>query len=143
MSQTHQRIAVYGYILNQKQELLILKRSPHDSHPNIWELPGGGLEHGEEPEYGVHREVKEETGLSIQVYYPITARSGISSKDPSLQVVRIAYLCRIDASVQQIMLSPEHTDYQWIDPRSEISPLSDFLKYIQDHVQKFPHLINT
>lgn len=30
-----------------------------------WELPGGGLEHGEDAKEGLYREIAEETGLSV------------------------------------------------------------------------------
>ena len=30
-----------------------------------WELPGGGLEHGEDPKQGLAREVAEETGMTV------------------------------------------------------------------------------
>jgi len=31
-----------------------------------WELPGGGLEHGERPQDGLKREIAEETGLTVE-----------------------------------------------------------------------------
>lgn len=31
----------------------------------MWELLGGGLEHGEDPILGLKREIKEETGLEV------------------------------------------------------------------------------
>lgn len=31
-----------------------------------WELPGGGLEHGESPQKGLAREVAEETGFTVE-----------------------------------------------------------------------------
>lgn len=33
----------------------------------LWELPGGGLEHGEKPTDCLLREIKEETGIEAQV----------------------------------------------------------------------------
>ncbi len=34
--------------------------------PNHWDLPGGGLEHGETAEEGVLREIEEELGLRLK-----------------------------------------------------------------------------
>jgi len=60
-------------ITNDKGELLLQKRSGND---NIWGLPGGALEIGESIEEAAKREVKEETGLNIEVDYLI----GVYSK---------------------------------------------------------------
>jgi 8-oxo-dGTP diphosphatase len=55
---------------------LLLSRSPAlDGGPPEWVLPGGGMEHGEDPHDTVLREVAEETGYRIEV----TALLGVNS----------------------------------------------------------------
>lgn len=55
------RPAVYVFIKNSKKELLMI----HNNGSKKWEIPGGGLEIGEDlVECGI-REVKEETGFDI------------------------------------------------------------------------------
>mgnify|MGYP003331964432 CR=1 FL=1 len=49
------------FIVNKKDEVLILKRSKIGSFPGIWALPGGKAEPGELPEETAIREVMEET----------------------------------------------------------------------------------
>lgn len=50
-------------VTNQSGEGLLLD---HLIRPNSgWGLPGGFLEHGEQPEAGIRREIKEETGLEL------------------------------------------------------------------------------
>lgn len=46
---------------------LLLARSPGPGGVPEWVLPGGGMEHGEDPYDTVRREVEEETGYRIEV----------------------------------------------------------------------------
>ncbi|CAN5191454.1 NUDIX domain-containing protein [soil metagenome] len=135
-----QRITVYGYIIDSSGKLLIIKRSANDSSPNLWEMPGGGLELGESPSIGVIREVKEETNLDVIPHFPIYIQSGISRRDPTQQVIRIAYFSRPRSS-SSVTLSNEHSDYSWVNPSAiNISPLSNFLKETLLLVKKYPYL---
>ena len=52
-----------GCIFNEKGEVLLQRRG--DS--NTWGFPGGAVEIGETPRQAAVREVKEETGLDVEV----------------------------------------------------------------------------
>ena len=52
-----------GCIFNEKGEVLLQRRG--DS--NTWGFPGGAVEIGETPQQAAVREVKEETGLDVEV----------------------------------------------------------------------------
>ena len=52
-----------GCIFNEKGEVLLQRRG--DS--NKWGFPGGAIELGETPQIAAMREVKEETGLDVEV----------------------------------------------------------------------------
>lgn len=54
---------------------LLLARSPGPGGVPEWVMPGGGMEHGEDPCDTVRREVEEETGYHIEV----TALLGVDS----------------------------------------------------------------
>lgn len=47
--------------------MLLVRGSPRDEMPGWWQLPGGGVEHGEHPMAAVVREVGEETGYRVAV----------------------------------------------------------------------------
>ena len=55
---------VLGVLLN-RHRVFMLRRSRTPPLPNRWELPGGKVELGEEPEAALRRELKEELGLKV------------------------------------------------------------------------------
>jgi 8-oxo-dGTP diphosphatase len=61
-----QRVAAYAVILRDTR-ILLSRLSPAVTKDELWTLPGGGLDHGEDPRNAVVREVYEETGLHAEV----------------------------------------------------------------------------
>jgi len=61
-----QRVAAYAVILRDDQ-VLLCRLSRRISSEERWTLPGGGVEHGENPHDAVLREIVEETGIAAQV----------------------------------------------------------------------------
>ena len=59
-----QRVAAYALILrgDGSEEVLLTRLAPHIRFDG-WALPGGGIDHGEDPRDALRREVYEETGL--------------------------------------------------------------------------------
>ncbi len=61
-----QRVAAYAVCVRD-DHLLLAQLSHLTGWPGAWTLPGGGIDHGEEPRSAVVREVREETGLAVEV----------------------------------------------------------------------------
>lgn len=61
-----------------------------------WELPGGKLDEGEQPEETVIRELREELGLVVEVIDIIQSHLYIieTSKDENAGVLVVTYLCK-------------------------------------------------
>lgn len=56
------RVGSYAVVRDRARRLLLTRLAPGREAAGRWTLPGGGLEHGEDPRDGLRREVHEETG---------------------------------------------------------------------------------
>jgi 8-oxo-dGTP diphosphatase len=90
-----QRVAAYALVVRDDM-VLLTRNSARGPHPGSWTLPGGGIDHGEDPRASVVREVAEETGLVCTVgevldvtstHFEGTAPSGRREDFHALQVV--------------------------------------------------------
>lgn len=79
-------IGVFGIIFDDQNRVLLCHRKDYD----LWNLPGGALEAGEAPWEGVKREVKEETGLDVEV----SKLTGVYGKQDKNEIV-FAFLCKV------------------------------------------------
>ncbi|MBB5871559.1 ADP-ribose pyrophosphatase YjhB (NUDIX family) [Allocatelliglobosispora scoriae] len=61
------RIAAYAVIVDEQDQVLLVRNSPHSGTPGVWSLPGGAVDHGEHPNDTTVRETAAETGLSITI----------------------------------------------------------------------------
>lgn len=105
------QLSVKGFIVNEKGELLIVRRSKSEKHfPNAWEIPGGRLDVGEDPFDGLTREVKEEVGIDVDVLNPIKV-SHFKRQDGQ-QITMIVFACKPWSD--KVSLGKEHTAYEWI-----------------------------
>ena len=60
-----QRIAAYA-LITRDDEVLLTQMSARTRIEGRWTLPGGGIDHGEDPRQALVREVHEETGLYVE-----------------------------------------------------------------------------
>ena len=103
-----------GLVLNSKREVLLIQRSKTDpSWPNMWEPPRGKIRAGETIIDGLKREVKEETGLSIDPVKYVDQFQYVRSDGKRISI-QYNFLCRMVDTNQQVVLSFEHQNYKWV-----------------------------
>lgn len=93
------RVAAYGVCVRDGR-ILLAHNAPQLYEPG-WTMPGGGLEHGEDPVDAVVRELEEETGYQVAVERLLgtdsfrgrrTLDSGVTD---DFQALRILYAVRV------------------------------------------------
>lgn len=113
------RVAAKAAIVSSKGHVLIAREAAaHTSNTmsSFYSLIGGRLKRGEAFLDGLHREVLEETGLTVTVERPLR----IGEWRPTIhgvsqQVIAIFMLCHTDST--DVIMSAEHDSLLWIDPK--------------------------
>lgn len=113
------KVAAKAIVVNKNGEVLILREaSTYKDGTNVghYNCPGGRLNTGESYDEALNREVKEETGLSIEPLYPIY----VGEWHPIIngvhhQIIAIFTVCRTKDG--EVKLSKEHDDFKWIKPK--------------------------
>lgn len=103
MPYTHQ-LAVIAYVIRD-DKFLLLKRN---NEPKVWGPPGGRLATDENPNEGILREIREETGLDVEVIGTLDVWYG--TYNGSI-LTSIDYIAKYQAG--EISLSDEHSEYRW------------------------------
>ena len=100
-------------IIRKNDKILVIKRSAKEEvFEKLWDIPGGRMNFGEMPTEALTREIREETGLTVNILNPFTVWSFMAQDD--LQVIGITMLA--DYVSGEVVLSEEHTEYKWINP---------------------------
>jgi 8-oxo-dGTP diphosphatase len=94
-SPRRQRIAAYALVTDDRDRVLLVLSGPETD--DLWFLPGGGVEFGEDPLDGVRREVMEETGQPVGSLRLRSVLSDTSRRpEHELHSVRIIYDGQVD-----------------------------------------------
>ena len=107
-------------------KILLLHRAPSiEFASDQWDDVGGRMHQFETPEETLHREVKEETGLSsVNIVKPIDVSHYFrGEKNADNEMIVITYWCTTPSD--EIILSTEHDDYRWVFPEEAISLIDD------------------
>lgn len=106
---------VLGAVIFNGNKVLIVQRNKNEKiFPNMWELPSGKKEPLEGCLASLIREIKEETGLKVNIINIFSVFNYQIEKEKLIKdCTQINFLAKITSN-KKIFLSTEHQDYAWV-----------------------------
>ncbi len=127
---TQVRVIVHTIVEHDGRMLLRKRRETADRiYGGMWDVPGGLLEIGEDPEAGARRELEEEADLSVADLVPHAVLSNID-QERDVHAITIFYWAAFDGGCVRLATG-EHTEFCWRSPRGALElPLVPLLKKV-------------
>jgi len=112
-------VGVGGVVIHRDRALLV--RRGHEPLKGEWSIPGGTVELGEELAEAVRRELKEETGLSVEPLEVLAVFDRIQrvGRRVRYHFVIVDYLCRLKGG--KLTPGSDVMDARWVRPH-ELAP---------------------
>ena len=114
-----QHVATRALIRKDGKTLLLRRAMGREEIIAKYELPGGKVAYGEQPEDAIKRHIQEATGLTTQTTQLFDVLTYIDKDDRDLQYVFILYLVSLVSTGSKIRLSQKYDRYSW-DKLSDI-----------------------
>ena len=108
-----QRLSVRAIIRKDEKTLLLRRANGRETILGRYELPGGRLAQGEQPEDALRRYLHDDAGLHIQTAQLFDAVTYIDHDDRDIQYGVIVYLVALAESGRSISLSQNYDKYTW------------------------------
>ena len=102
---------VCGIIVRDDGYVLIGQRPVGKHLVGQWEFPGGKIELNESAEEALHREIREELGIRINIVYEFQCLH--HTYDDGISITMIPFVCEL-INGQEKPKSLEHTTIEWV-----------------------------
>lgn len=118
-------VGAAAIILNQQNQILMVKRASHVTYPGLWCIPCGYVEYDEDIRTAVVREVKEETGLDVICGEVFDVHSNFHN--PKQHTVGVWFCCEIVGG--QAAASDDASELGWfeLDKLPQLAFPTDYL----------------
>jgi len=117
-----QKMIVSKVIIKSAEGNILLLKS---NYKNTWQLPGGGVDDKESPEFAAVREVKEETGLVISAS-ELTIKGTIYKADEEILFIVYEFREVLDQHAHIQVADNESTAYKFIKPTEALALMSGY-----------------
>lgn len=107
---TFYRVSVKAFITNSDDQVLVVRENQ-----DWWDLPGGGLDHGELPQDCLKREIYEELGIKDVHVGEIAYSKTLYLDRKDVWMIWIVYKVKLDTS--KFIFGDGVTDAKYIDPQ--------------------------
>jgi 8-oxo-dGTP diphosphatase len=133
------KLGMYNIVVKtvvfHKNKVLLLKRSNYQKQNAFeWDIPGGRLEPGEDPNKAILRETLEEAGIKVNLGIPFTIFKWYSDYE-KVDKVSITYISTYKSG--KLKKSSEHEIVEWYDLKNlppKITPwVKDVIKKATKH----------
>jgi len=126
-------------IIEKDGNILVTQRSHERGHkPGEWETLTGRVNQGETLEDAVHREVKEEVGLEVDVIKPFYTYQFFRGKE-KIEHLGISFHCKYKSG-EVTLDGNEQIDYKWVSPDEALKIIKQ--NSIQKAIRKFKEIQN-
>jgi 8-oxo-dGTP diphosphatase len=93
--------------------------------PDVYELPGGHIDFGEDITVGLKREIYEEFGMTIIVGDPFASFT-YSNPIKGSHSIEVVYFAQFIEDIRQIKLDPaDHSTYGWFGENDVVKLIND------------------
>lgn len=96
-------------------EFLILKRSPEQYYPNVWQMVSGKIKDGETAYNAALREIKEETNLIPEKFWVAPTINSFYSAEGDYVCMLPVFAAKVKY-FSEVELSTEHVAFKWAKP---------------------------
>ncbi len=142
-----QRLGAYAVVVHEDR--LLLTRISSIGYPvGAWNLPGGGVDHGESPHDTVRRELYEEAGLEaistrlVDVHHVHLVEVGRGDQYEDYHGVHLLYAVEVDPTIEPHVVDVDGTTdlVRWV-PLDEIGsvtgPVLPIVTHAIEHLDQF------
>jgi mutator protein MutT len=105
-----------------------------------WELPGGRMNVGEQPEEALHREIREELGVEVRIFGIHDSWTFTSERTGQAHIV-IVYRCELVDETPFHLDGNELTETRWISASDDLSTMPLFPGYLETFQKFFRNIL--
>ena len=110
--------SIAGCFVECNGKILLLKRAEGKANGGMWAFPAGKIENGEQPHEAAIRELREETGISVEKTDIEFAGSYIFNHGQIDEYMMIMHRVKLQSTPNILINCHDHSEFLWIIPTS-------------------------